>query len=105
MSDIHALLLRLGIPPCSYGFLQTAYAVSLALEKPEILHHITKCLYPDVAKHYHTSAACVERNIRSAVECAWERRRDLLIDLSCGFWEDRPTASEFLAVVVLELLG
>lgn len=103
MSDIHALLLHLEISPSSRSFLQIAYALSLIQKDPDRLHHITKYLYPDVAKHFHTSASCVERNIRAAAAYAWSYNSKLLIEMSCGFLKDRPTASEFLAVLMLNL--
>lgn len=103
MSDIYTLLLTLGVPPNSRGFLQTAYAVSLALSEKSRLLHITKSLYPDVAHHFHTSASCIERNIRIAVNAAWDHDSEKLVSISCGFLTSKPTASEFLSILVLYL--
>lgn len=104
MNDIFIFLLRLGIPPNSCGFLQTAYAISLSIEEPDRLQLITKCLYPDVARHFHTSAACVEHNIRTAIDAAWKHNPNLLWQISYGFLSSRPTTSEFLSVAVLYFL-
>ena len=36
-----------------------------------ILHHITKELYPEVARHFATKPARVERAIRTAIQITW----------------------------------
>ena len=39
----------------------------------EVINQITKQLYPDIAKKFHTTPSRVERAIRHAIEVAWSR--------------------------------
>lgn len=73
MTDIYDLLLRLGVTANYIGFFHTAFAVHLAIQEPERLLLVTKCLYPEVAGQYQTNWSCVERNIRMIAEIAWNR--------------------------------
>ena len=61
--DSYDLLYSLGATANHLGFFQTACAVRLAAQQPERLLLVTKWLYPEVAKHYHTNWRAVERNI------------------------------------------
>ena len=69
---------RLGITANYAGFHHTAYAVSLAYRQPDSLLLVTKRLYPDVARQYHTKWQRVERNIRTVIAIAWSENRPLL---------------------------
>lgn len=55
LPEIYDLLYRLGATANHTGFFHTACAVRLAMEQPERLLLVTKWLYPEVAKHYHTT--------------------------------------------------
>ena len=37
-----------------------------------MINSVTKVLYPEVAKRYHTTPSRVERAIRHAIEVAWD---------------------------------
>lgn len=71
-AEIYDLLYRLGVSAESVAFFHTAYAVRLAVEQPQMLLLVTKWLYPEVARHYHTNWKAVERNIRRVVAAAWK---------------------------------
>lgn len=64
------VLLELGVDPSVRGFGDIVEAEMLLLEKPDMIHAITKELYPEVAKRNKSTAARVERNIRLAKEKA-----------------------------------
>lgn len=49
------------------GFLYLCDAIELALKDQSKLLHITKTLYPELAKKYHVSPKQVERSIRYAI--------------------------------------
>lgn len=61
----------------------------------------TKELYPAIAKQFGTTPVRVERNIRTAIESAWDRGDYFAIESVFGgsAAEDgvRPTNSEFIA--------
>lgn len=69
--DINKLLLDIGFPHHVYGYNYISYAIELIMLDPEILHHVTKELYPEVAMHFHTTSARVERAIRTAIKIVW----------------------------------
>lgn len=104
ISNIYMLLLSLGIPPNCYGFHQIAYALLLCINNQCRLQCVTKCLYPDVARHFKTSHLCVERNIRTAINNAWIHNPNQIISISSGFFSTKPTATEFLSVMTIHLL-
>lgn len=100
----YSLLSRLGITANYTGFFYTAYAVCLSVTDMENLLVVTKRLYPDVAKRYNTSAANIERNIRTVVDIAWNYNPDLLMALAKRTLYAKPTAAEFLAILTTALL-
>lgn len=69
--NIQELLLGIGFPQHVYGYKYTMYSLELIMENPEILHHITKELYPEVAKQFASTPARVERAIRTAIQITW----------------------------------
>lgn len=69
--NIQDLLLKIGFPQHVYGYNYIIYALELIFLNPEILHHITKELYPEVAKHFGSTPARVERAIRTSIQITW----------------------------------
>lgn len=99
-SEIYRLLYRLGITANYVGFFHVSYAVYLAVCQPERLLLVTKHLYPDVAKRYGTTWQCVERNIRTVRNIAWESRPTLLEELARRPLTQKPSVSSFLSILV-----
>ena len=97
--EIRGLLHHIGITSNYSGFFYTAYAVELVLQDPERLLLVTKCIYPDVAKRFHTSWRCVERNIRTVTRIAWEKNRPFLEELAQHPLSSLPSAGTFLAIL------
>ena len=101
---ISKMLLELGVPAHLLGYELIACAVNLALENKALLRQITKTLYPTVAKKFDTTASCVERAIRHAIETAWLRGGiDAQIDYfgnSIDPMKGKPTNKEFISAVV-----
>ena len=69
----------------------------------EVLSGITKILYPDVAKHFGTTASRVERAIRHAIEVAWVRGNveaiSEIFSYTISYNKSKPTNSEFIAMI------
>ena len=97
--DIYGLLFRLGITPCYRGFYETAHAVYLCVEFPEKLLAVTKDLYPTVAKKYQTTGESVGRNIKTVIDHIWKTNPVLLEELARSPLSNRPTASQFIAIL------
>ena len=102
-AEIYDLLYQLGLTANYIGFFHIAYAIYLALESPQRLCLVTKWLYPDVAAHYRTSSAAVERNIRTSVSRIWREAPSRLIQISCVPLTSRPTNARFLAILASHL--
>ncbi|MBO4981208.1 MAG: sporulation initiation factor Spo0A C-terminal domain-containing protein [Lachnospiraceae bacterium] len=68
---LHDLILSIGIPPNIYGYSYIIHAMKLIMADPGYLHSVTKGLYIDIAKEFHTKPARVERAIRHAINTAW----------------------------------
>lgn len=71
-SQVSGLLLALGLRPKLRGFACLREAVLLSTREECV--SVTKVLYPEVAKRCGCQSVHVERNIRSAIETAWETR-------------------------------
>ena len=99
ISEICALLYCLGITAKYKGFSFIVYAIELALEDPTRLQLVTKRIYPAIARRFHTSAACVERNIRTATRAAWEHNPRLLAALAHYDLAECPSPTQFIAVL------
>ena len=60
-------------------------------------------LYPCIAEHYHTSASCVERSIRHAIELAWKRGNltavQEIFGRSLNLSYEKPTNGEMIAIL------
>ena len=77
--EIAARLRQLGFPSNYVGFPYLACAISLVQTEPEYLYQVFKCLYPAVATAFQTSAACVERDIRTPALRILALRRPAII--------------------------
>lgn len=100
-SVIRELLTELGTPAHIKGYRYCVTGLLLIVKDPDVLDHITKELYPDIAKTHGTTKSRVERAIRHAVEVTWDRG-DLSV-LAHYFGntvrsdKGKPTNAEFMA--------
>ena len=103
--EIYSLLYELGVKADTVAFFHTAYAARLAAEQPQKLLLVTKWLYPEVARHYHTNWKAVERNIRRTTFVVWSNQTDKLEALAEQLLATRPTPTEFLTILSRCLRG
>lgn len=100
---ITELLWEVGIPMHVHGYHYLMDAVHLTLSLPEASINLSQQLYPCIAQHFHTSASCVERSIRHAIDMAWRRGNltavDGLFGRSLNLTYDKPTNSETIALL------
>ncbi|MBE3598136.1 MAG: hypothetical protein IMX02_04825 [Limnochordaceae bacterium] len=91
----------LGVPPHYKGRAYLKDAIVMVVENQELLHRVTKDLYPRIAAMHHTSAFKVERAIRHAIESTVARGNLALIESMFAHLMDenrtRPTNSSFIA--------
>lgn len=69
-SEITNTLLRTGLPANVQGFHFIKEAMKAVIKDPNLLHKLTKRLYPEIGQKYGVSAAIVERSMRHAIETA-----------------------------------
>lgn len=101
--QITKIIHEIGVPAHIKGYQYLRSAIRMAVEDMDILNSITKQLYPDIAKEYHTTSSRVERAIRHAIEVAWGRGKMDTLDALFGYTihagKGKPTNSEFIALI------
>lgn len=106
-SMVTSAICILGVPAhvSGYGYMRTS--IGKVVVKPDLIHSVTKTLYPEVAKIHKTTPSKVERNIRNAIEIAWNRGDKQAFERMFGttldFSKPKPTNSEFIAMVADKL--
>ena len=105
--DVTNLLLEIGIPAHIKGYQYIREGIMLSFYDKNMLHYITKCLYPTIAKKYKTTSSSVERTIRHAIEVAFRRGNrqvleEILSNTICSK-KTKPTNSEFIALLTDKL--
>lgn len=107
--EVQNVLLKVGIPPNLLGFAYIVYAEELALSDHEYLRSLTKCMYVDIAKKFHTTPSAVERCMRHAINIGWKYGGADFIDSlfhDCVYSKRGiPTNSQFISRIYLYLLG
>lgn len=105
--DVTNLLLEIGIPAHIKGYQYIREGIMLSFYDKNMLHYITKCLYPTIAKKYKTTSSSVERTIRHAIEVAFRRgNRQVLEEIFSNAIcskKTKPTNSEFIALLTDKL--
>lgn len=100
---IDGVLLDLGVPCHIKGHPYLVTAISVVIENADCINAITGVLYPIVAEKHGTTPSRVERAIRHAIECCWDRGdMDVLAHYfgnTVSINKGKPTNSEFIARV------
>ena len=100
MKQATLLLKSLGMPSTYNGYHYLLYGLSLVLGDCTYLLSVTKRLYPDIAAHFHTSAACVEHSLRTAVNRLWaDCAQETLTRIAGHPLHSKPTVSEFMDIL------
>lgn len=98
---VRQILLELGAPDHLVGHPYVVQAILMSLENRVYIDNITFGLYPQLAAHFDTTAARVERAIRHLVEVTWTRGD---VDTLVRYFgntvspdKGKPTNGEFIA--------
>ena len=74
---INEILLESGLCPSHKGYDYVVYGLLLIIDQNELLTQITKGLYGKIADHYDVKVSNVERNMRTAIQAAWKRNKEM----------------------------
>ena len=98
---------EVGVPAHIKGYQYLREAIMMVVNDIEVINQITKQLYPDIAKKFHTTPSRVERAIRHAIEVAWSRGKADEVENIFGYTvsatKGKPTNSEFIAMIADKL--
>ena len=102
-STVTGIIHEIGVPAHIKGYQYLREAILIAVGDMEVINAVTKILYPQVAKHFGTTASRVERAIRHAIEVAWDRGDLETLQKYFGYTvsnaKGKPTNSEFIAMI------
>ncbi len=100
---ISDIMREIGVPAHIKGYQYLRQAIILTVTQPDLMHSVTKELYPTVAKNNKTTPSRVERAIRHAIEVAWDRGDVDVLSSYFGYTiqntRGKPTNSEFIAMI------
>lgn len=100
---ISDIMREIGVPAHIKGYEYLRESIKLTVQEPELMHAVTKVLYPTVAKTNKTTSSRVERAIRHAIEVAWDRGDVDILSSYFGYTiqnsRGKPTNSEFIAMI------
>ena len=95
-------LMQFGVPVHLLGFNYIRRAISLSIERPDIVNNITKTLYPALAKEFMSTPCRIERGIRHAIEVAWDKGNKQALQRifkNTLIGKGKPTNSQFIATL------
>ena len=102
-AEVTAILHEVGVPAHIKGYQYVREAIILVVQNMDAINAVTKVLYPEVAKRFHTTPSRVERAIRHAIEVAWDRGDLETLQGYFGYTvnsaKGKPTNSEFIAMI------
>ena len=98
---------ELGVPAHIKGYQYLREAIMMVINDIDVINQITKQLYPDIARKFKTTPSRVERAIRHAIEVAWGRGQQEVVENIFGYTisaaKGKPTNSEFIAMIADKL--
>ncbi|MDD4797352.1 MAG: sporulation initiation factor Spo0A C-terminal domain-containing protein, partial [Eubacteriales bacterium] len=99
---------EMAVPPHIKGYRYLLSAIVMVLNAGGVVRDMTGIIYPAIAEKYAATPARVERMMRHAVECAWNRSSARRIEQVFGYTVDmeksKPSNSEFIAMLADRIL-
>jgi two-component system response regulator (stage 0 sporulation protein A) len=97
------LLREIGVPANSRGYRCLRAAIMISIDNLDLLHFVTRQLYPSIAQQLDTTPSSVERAIRHAIGIVWEHGNiaelERLFGYSVSARKKKPSNSEFIALI------
>ena len=98
---------EVGVPAHIKGYQYLREAIIMVVNDIDVINQITKSLYPRIAHKFKTTPSRVERAIRHAIEVAWGRGDQKVVENIFGYTisaaKGKPTNSEFIAMIADKL--
>ena len=98
---------EVGVPAHIKGYQYLREAITMVVNDMDVINQITKSLYPKIAIKFNTTPSRVERAIRHAIEVAWGRGDQKIVENIFGYTvnalKGKPTNSEFIAMIADKL--
>ena len=98
---------EVGVPAHIKGYQYLREAIMMVVKDIDVINQITKSLYPKIADKFLTTPSRVERAIRHAIEVAWGRGQQDVVENIFGYTisaaKGKPTNSEFIAMIADKL--
>ncbi len=98
---------EVGVPAHIKGYQYLREAIIMVVNDIDVINQITKSLYPKIANKFSTTPSRVERAIRHAIEVAWGRGQQDVVENIFGYTisaaKGKPTNSEFIAMIADKL--
>ena len=98
---------EVGVPAHIKGYQYLREAIMMVVNDIDVINQITKSLYPKIAFKFNTTPSRVERAIRHAIEVAWGRGQQEVVENIFGYTisaaKGKPTNSEFIAMIADKL--
>ena len=98
---------EVGVPAHIKGYQYLREAIIMVVNNINMINQITKELYPEIAFKFNTTPSRVERAIRHAIEVAWGRGDQKVVESIFGYTvsaqKGKPTNSEFIAMIADKL--
>ena len=102
-SAVTNLLHEMGVPAHIKGFQYLRAGILFTIRGTGSVAGITKVLYPEIAKRFSATPACVERAMRHAIEIAWNRgdfeMQQKIFRGTISGAKGKPTNGEFIATI------
>ena len=98
---------EVGVPAHIKGYQYLREAIIMVINDIDVINQITKSLYPQIANKFDTTPSRVERAIRHAIEVAWGRGQQEVVENIFGYTisaaKGKPTNSKFIAMIADKL--
>lgn len=97
-------LIKIGIRCDLCGFDYLRYAIELVIQDPTLTRGVCKRLYVMISEHFNVSnVACVERNIRHAIETTYIFKNfnnlNQIIGMDVFTIKEKPTVGELIRII------
>ncbi|HEY5583820.1 MAG TPA: sporulation transcription factor Spo0A [Ruminiclostridium sp.] len=106
-ATVTSIIHEIGIPPHINGYRYIRDAVMMVVKDNDVIHSVTKILYPSIARDHKTTPSRVERSIRHAIEVAWSKgdadKINSILGNTVNRGKGKPTNSEFISMIANKL--